>query len=286
MSLVVTGATGNLGRLVTEGLLTAQVPAEQIVAVVRSKEKGAVFAECGIELRIADYAQPETLAGAFAAGDRVLLISGNDWGARVAQHQAVTDAAKAAGVALLAYTGVLGGPEADYRLADDHKVTEQAILASGLPYTFLRHGWYNENPTLNLTPIIERGTVVGSAGDGRIASASRADFAAAAVAVLTGQGHENKAYELNGDTAWSHAEYAAELSRQTGKTISYQNVPAEQHLAILTGAGVPEAKAEVLVDVGAAMSRGLFARRSDDLTRLVGRPTTPLSATIEAALVG
>ncbi|MER7177672.1 NAD(P)H-binding protein, partial [Streptomyces mesophilus] len=171
MSLVVTGATGNLGRLVIESLLDAGVPAGRIAAVVRNKEKAAALAERGVELRIADYSRPESLADAFAEGDRVLLVSGSEVGRRVAQHQAVIDAAKSAGVALLAYTGVLGGPAADFKLADEHKATEQAILDSGLPYTFLRNGWYHENFTENLAPVLEHGAVLQSAGAGRVASA-------------------------------------------------------------------------------------------------------------------
>ncbi|MFJ3227986.1 SDR family oxidoreductase [Streptomyces sp. NPDC086783] len=283
MSIVVTGATGHLGRLVIDGLLE-KVPAAEVAAVVRDKEKAAGLAARGVELRVADYNAPETLADAFAAGDRVLLISGSEVGRRVAQHRAVIDAAKGAGVALLAYTGVLGGPEADFLLADEHKVTEQAILDSGLPYTFLRNGWYHENYTENLAPVLEHGAVVQSAGEGRVASASRADYAAAAVAVLTGEGHENKAYELSGDTAWSFAEYAAELSRQTGREIGYSSVPAEVHQEILVGAGLPEQFAAVLVDVDGAIARGLLARTDGDLARLTGRPTTPLADAIAAAL--
>lgn len=255
MSLVVTGATGQLGRLVIDALL-ATVPAASVVAVVRDKEKAADLAERGVELRIADYDHPETLAGAFEAGDRVLLVSGSEVGRRVPQHTAVIDAAKAAGVAQLAYTGVLGGDEADFDLAAEHKVTERLILDSGLPYTFLRNGWYTENYTANLAPVLAHGAVVANAGEGRIASASRADYAAAAAAVLTGpaEEHLNKAYELSGDTAWSLAEYAAEVAAQTGREITYSNVPAEAHLAILTGAGVPAPFAEILVDVDRASS--------------------------------
>ncbi|MEV4330414.1 SDR family oxidoreductase [Streptomyces sp. NPDC049597] len=283
MSIVVTGATGALGRLVVDELL-ATVPADRIAAVVRDKEKAADLAARGVELRIADYSEPATLDGAFRAGDRVLLISGSEVGRRVAQHTAVIEAAKAAGVAQLAYTGVLGGPDADFDLAAEHKVTERLILDSGLPHTFLRNGWYTENYTGNLGPVLEHGTVVGSAGDGRIASAARADYAAAAAAVLTGEGHLGAAYELSGDVAWSLAEYAAELSRQTGRTITYTEVPGETHLGVLTGAGVPEPFARILVDVDRAIGRGLLARTTGDLARLAGRPTTPLAETVAAAL--
>ncbi|WP_420035042.1 SDR family oxidoreductase [Streptomyces sp. cg28] len=284
MSLVVTGATGHLGRLVVEGLLAAGVPAGDIAAVVRSQEKGAELAARGVELRIADYSAPATLKGAFRAGDRVLFVSGSEVGQRVAQHRAVIDAAKEAGVALLAYTGVLGGPDADFALADEHKVTEQAILDSGLPYTFLRNGWYHENYTQNLAPVLEHGAVVASAGEGRVASASRADYAAAAVAVLTGEGHENRAYELSGDTAWSLAEYAAEVARQSGKDVAYRNVTPEQNREVLVGAGLPAPFADILVDVDAAIAKGLLARGDGDLARLIGRPTTPVADAIAEAL--
>ncbi|MFE6697478.1 NmrA family NAD(P)-binding protein [Streptomyces sp. NPDC057718] len=283
MSIVVTGATGALGRLVVDALLTT-VPAGEVVAVVRDKEKAAALAARGVELRIADYSHPETLAGAFRSGDRVLLISGSEVGRRVAQHAAVIDAAKAAGVAQLAYTGILGGPDADFALADEHKATEQLILDSGLPYTFLRNGWYTENYTANLAPVLEHRAVVANAGEGRIASASRADYAAAAAAVLTGDGHLNTAYELSGDTAWSLAEYAAVISELTGETTAYNNVPAAVHQEILVGAGLPEGFAAILVDVDEAIGRGRLAGTSGDLARLIGRPTTPLAETVRAAL--
>ncbi|MGW2276694.1 SDR family oxidoreductase [Streptomyces sp. NPDC001770] len=283
MSIVVTGATGQLGRLVVEQLL-ATVPADRIVAVVRDEEKAAPLAALGVELRVADYGRPETLKAAFRAGDRVLLVSGSEVGKRVEQHTAVIEAAKEAGVAQLAYTGILGGPAADFLLAEEHKATERLILDSGLPYTFLRNGWYTENYTANLAPVLEHGAVVGNAGEGRIASATRADFAAAAAAVLTGEGHLNTAYELSGDTAWSLAEYAAEIARATGKEIAYKEVPASVHQEILVGAGLPAGFAEILVDVDEAIGRGLLAGTSGDLARLIGRPTTPLAVTVAEAV--
>ncbi|MFD6180812.1 SDR family oxidoreductase [Streptomyces goshikiensis] len=283
MSIVVTGATGALGRLVVEELL-GRVPADRLAVVVRNKEKAADLAERGIDVRIADYDDAASLAGAFHAGDRVLLISGSEVGRRVPQHTAVIEAAKSAGVAQLAYTGILGGPEADFELAAEHKVTEQAILDSGLPYTFLRNGWYHENYTGNLGTVLEHGAVVGSAGAGRVASAARADYAAAAAVVLTGDGHLGRVYELSGDTAWSLAEYAAEVAAQAGRAVEYTEVPAEAHLSILTGAGLPEGFAALLVDVDAAISRGRLAGTGGDLSRLIGRPTTPVSEAIAGAL--
>ncbi|MET8215563.1 SDR family oxidoreductase [Streptomyces hirsutus] len=284
MSIVVTGATGNLGRHVVEQLLE-KVPAEQVTAVVRSPEKAADLAERGVRLAVADYNAPETLDGVFAAGDKVLLISGSEVGAdRVGQHTAVIDAAKAAGVALLAYTSA---PKAlTAALADDHRGTEKALLDSGVPYVLLRNGWYHEVYTENLAPVLEHNAVVAAAGEGRISSAARADYAAAAVAVLTGEGHENKTYELGGDQAWSLAEYAAELSRQTGKEIAYRQVTVEELTGILTGAGLPEPVAAVFAGVDVSIEKGELVVTSGDLARLAGRPTTPLADAVTAALKG
>lgn len=284
MSIVVTGATGNLGRHVIEQLLE-KVPAEQVTAVVRSAEKGAGLAARGVKLAIADYNTPETFDEVFAAGDKVLLISGSEVGNdRVGQHTVVINAAKAAGVALLAYTSALGSLTA--ALADDHRGTEKALLASGLPYALLRNGWYHENYTEQLAPVLQYNAVTQAAGEGRVSSASRADYAAAAVAVLTGEGHENQTYELGGDTAWSFAEYAAELSKQTGKEIAYNAVSVEEFTGILAGAGLPAPLAAIIAGVDASIEKGELAASSGDLSRLAGRPTTPLSEAIEAALKG
>ncbi|WP_405843049.1 SDR family oxidoreductase [Streptomyces sp. NBC_01518] len=284
MSIVVTGATGHLGRHVVEQLLE-KVPADQITAVVRTPEKAADFAERGVKIVVADYNTPGTFDTVFAAGDKVLLISGNEFDkGRVEQHKVVIGAAKAAGVALLAYTSAPGPLAA--ALADDHRGTEEALLASGVPYALLRNGWYNENYTENLAPVLEHNAVVAAAGDGRVSSASRADYAAAAVTVLTGEGHENQTYELGGDEAWSFAEYAAELSRQTGKEIAYNNVPGETLVGILTGAGLPEPFAAILAGVDASIAQGQLVVSTGDLSRLSGRPTTPISESIAIALKG
>ncbi|MFI9153720.1 SDR family oxidoreductase [Streptomyces sp. NPDC053367] len=284
MGIVVTGATGKLGRHVVEQLLE-KVPAEQITAVVRDKARAADLAERGVQLAVADYNAPETFAGVFATGDRVLLISGNEFDkGRPAQHKGVIDAAKAAGVALLAYTSAPGSLTA--ALADDHRATEEILLGSGVPYTLLRNGWYFENYTEHLAPVLEHGAVVQAAGDGRVSAASRADYAAAAVAVLTGEGHENKTYELGGDTSFSFAEYAAELSRQTGREIAYRPVSVEALTGILTGAGLPEPLAVVFAGVDASIAKGELVVPTGDLSRLAGRPTTSLEQAVADALKG
>lgn len=284
MSIVVTGATGHLGRHVLRQLLE-KVPADQVTAVVRDRDKAADLAARGVRLAVADYNSPETFDDLFAAGDRVLLISGNEFDkGRVRQHTIVIDAAKKAGVALLAYTSAPSSLKA--ALADDHRATEEVLVGSGVPYVLLRNGWYHENYTEQLAPVLEHGAVVQAAGEGRISSASRADYAAAAVAVLTGEGHENTAYELGGDEAWGFAEYAAELSRQTGREIAYNPVSVEDYTAILTGAGVPGPLADVFAGVDAAIAKGELVVSTGDLSRLAGRPTTPLAEAVATALKG
>ncbi|MGW3511226.1 SDR family oxidoreductase [Streptomyces sp. NPDC000994] len=282
MSIVVTGATGHLGRHVVEQLLE-KVPADQVTAVVRTPEKAAGLAERGVRIAVADYNAPETFDGLFSAGDKVLLISGNEFDkGRVRQHRVVIDAARAAGVALLAYTSAPGTLKA--ALADDHHGTEEALLASGVPYVLLRNGWYHENYTEQLAPVLEHGAVVHAAGEGRISSAPRAEYAAAAVAVLTGEGHENKTYELGGDEAWSLAEYAAELSRQTGRRITSNPVTVEEYAGVLTGAGLPGPLAAILAGVDASIEKGELVITSGDLSRLIGHSTSPVSEAIAAAL--
>ncbi|MGY1500277.1 NAD(P)H-binding protein [Streptomyces sp. QTS52] len=281
MSIIVTGATGHLGRHVIEQLLE-KVPADQITAVVRDAEKASGFAARGVKIAVANYNEPETFDGVIAAGDKVLLISGNEFDkGRIGQHKVVLDAAKAAGAALLAYTSAPGTLTA--ALADDHKGTEAAILESGVPYSLLRNGWYNENYTEQLAVALEHG-VTQAAGEGRVASAARADYAAAAVAVLTGEGHENTTYELSGDTNWSFAEYAAEVSKQSGKDVAYNAVSAEVLTGILVGVGLPEAFAAILAGVDVSIEQGQLAGTPGDLSRLTGRPTTPIAESIAAAL--
>ncbi|KUJ38146.1 SDR family oxidoreductase [Streptomyces sp. MI02-2A] len=284
MSIVVTGATGHLGRHVVEQLLE-KVPADQITAVVRTPEKAADLAERGVRIAVADYNFPETFDGLFSAGDKVLLISGNEVDRdRVAQHKVVLGAAEAADVALLAYTSAPGTLTA--ALADDHRATEEAVLASGVPYVLLRNGWYHENYTEQLAPVLEHGAVVHAAGEGRLTSAGRADYAAAAVAVLTGEGHENKTYELSGDEAWGFAEFAAEVARHSGKEIVYTPVSVEAYTGILTGAGLPEPVAAIFAGVDASIEKGELAILTGDLSRLTGRPAITIAESIAAALKG
>jgi len=284
MSIVVTGATGHLGRLVVEDLLERGVPAADSVATGRSTEKLADLADRGVAVRRLDFDDPEALKGAFAAGDRVLLVSGSEPGKRVAQHQAVIDAAVAADVAQLVYTSAPKALTTPMKLAEEHRLTEQAIAASGVPATVLRNGWYFENYLGQLDTYLEHGAILGSAGDGRISGAARADFAAAAAAVLTAPAadHLGQTYELGGDESFTLAELAAAVSEATGQTVVYAEVPAADHLAALVGAGVPEFFAEILVDVDQVTAQGALEVEGCALSTLIGRPTTTLAEALAA----
>lgn len=266
--IVVTGATGQLGRLVIEEL-KQRVPASGVVAAVRSPEKAEGL---GVEIREADYDRPETLRSAFRGATKVLLISGTDFGNRVQQHAAVVDAAKEAGASLV-YTSAPRADTTEALLAGEHKATEDYIKASGVTYTILRNAWYHENYAQAIVNGVELGALYGSAGDGRIASASRADFAAGAAAVLAGEGHDGKVYELSGDTAWSLSELAAELSKISGKEIVYRDLPVAEYAAVLEGAGLPAPVAQLMADVDANIARGWLAGTPGTLRDLAGRPT-------------
>ncbi|WP_020499852.1 NAD(P)H-binding protein [Sciscionella marina] len=284
MKLVVTGATGKLGRAVVAELLRL-VPAERVTAVVRDEAKAADLAAQGVPIRMADYTRPDTLAEVFGPGDRVLFVSTNVPGAeRMAQHAAVIEAAKAAEVGLLAYTSVLDAPNAGFSIGRDHWATEQLITATGLPSVMLRNGWYNENYTGFLGPTMQAGRVFGAAGDGRVATAAVADYAMAAAIVLTADDGLRPVYELSGDTAWSLAEFAAELSAQTGADIAYDSMEPAQYKAIMLDAGVPEASADALLEADAAIARGELSATPGDLRRLIGRPTTTIAASVTSTL--
>lgn len=279
----ITAATGQLGRLVIDALL-ATVPADRIVAAVRTPAKAADLAARGVQVREADYDRPDTLAAAFAGVERVLLISSSEVGVRAAQHRAVIDAAKAAGVELLAYTSMLHADRTPARLADEHRETEAAIAAAGVPAAILRNGWYTENKTSDLPATVARGALVGAAGEGRFSTASRADFAAAAAAVLTGEAQAGRIYELAGDGAFTMAELAAEVSRQAGRTVTYADLPEAEYKAVLVGVGLPDALSGIIANADAVAADDQLFDDGHALSRLIGRPTTPFAETVAAAL--
>lgn len=278
--IVVTGASGQLGRHVIEGLLET-VPASKIVAAVCDPARVEAFANRGVQVRRADYNQPDTLTEAFWDADRVLLISSNDYSRSAAQHSAAIDAAKRAGVKLMVYTSLTHAETTTLKAAIPHWATEQVIRDSGVPFTILRNSVYSDAFTPFMQQALVSGTLVGSAGDGRVAAATRADYAAAAVAVLTGVGHAGKVYELTADSAWSFADMAAELSRAAGKDIAFQGIPTDQHREILINIGLPEVVAEVFVDTTRAIAAGEVSETTGQLRALIGRPTTTLAQLVE-----
>jgi NAD(P)H dehydrogenase (quinone) len=292
--IVVTGATGQLGRLVVQNLLDRGTPAAQIVAAGRDVTKIADLAGRGVDVRAIDFGQPQTLKAAFDGADRVLLVSGSEPGGRIGQHRNAIEAAKAAGVGLLAYTSVLHAGATRNPLAVEHEATEQLVAESGLPYAFLRNGWYTENYTAQLPMYLQQGGVIGSAGQGRISAATRADFAAAAATVLAGDVPagdvppravpQAQAYELAGDHSFTLAELAAEISRQTGTQLGYTDLAEADHAAALLAAGLPEPVAGLLAAVDGSIAGGDLFDDSRTLSRLIGRPTTPLSDAVAAAL--
>ena len=279
MTIVVTGATGHLGRLVIQSLLTRGVPASEIVGLGRQVDK---IADLGVATKRVSYDDPESLRAAFAGADKLLFISGSEVGKRVEQHRNVVDAAKAAGVGLVVYTSAPKADSTDLKLAGEHLATERMLAESGLPTVILRNSWYVEN--YSVEQALAHG-LFGAAGEGKISAAPRADYAEAAVAVLLGDGHAGQVYELGGEP-FTMAELAAEISRQSGKPVTYTDLGEEKYKEMLIGVGVPEPAAGVYADADRAAAGGALFVPRDDLEKLLGRPATPLSTSIAAALQG
>ncbi len=281
--IAITGATGQLGQK-TVASLASRIPAADIVAIVRDPAKAEGL---GVAVRQADYEDPAALEKALAGVDTLLLISSSVVGSRAAHHANVIAAAKKAGVKHIVYTSLLHADRLDIGLADEHNQTEAALRDSGLAFTVLRNGWYWENNTASLGQSLEHGMIAGSAGDGRIAWASRQDFAEAAAAVLAGSGHEGKIYELAGDTGHTLAELAAEAARQSGKKLEYKDMGQAEYAAFLESVGMPAAFAATLAEVDTqAVAAGQLDDDSRTLSKLIGRPTTTLSEAVAEALRG
>ena len=281
--IAITGATGQLGQLVIKQLLNT-VPANQIVAIVRNPAKAEALSQQGITVRQGDYADESTMTSALKGVEKLLLISSSEVGQRATQHQNVINAAKAAGVKFIAYTSLLHADKSPLGLHVEHVATEKALAESGIPYALLRNGWYTENYLASAPPALEHGVFIGAAGEGKIASATRADYAAAAAKVISGDGHAGNVYELAGDHAWTLSELAAELSKQSGKNVAYQNMSEADFAAALKGVGLPAGLAEMLADSDVGASKGGLFDDSHTLSKLIGRPTTPLSESIKAIL--
>ncbi|WP_313573573.1 SDR family oxidoreductase [Pseudescherichia sp.] len=279
--IAITGATGHLGQLTLTELLKT-VPASQLVAIVRNPAKAETLAQQGVIVRQAEYGDQAALTAALNGVDKLLLISSSEVGQRAVQHRNVIDAAKAAGVKFIAYTSLLHADQSPLGLHVEHVDTEQYLAASGIPYALLRNGWYSENYLASAPAALAHGVFIGSAGEGKIASATRGDYAAAAAKVISSEGHAGKVYELAGDEAWTLSELAAELSKQSGKPVVYQNLSEADFAAALKDAGLPEAFANLLADSDAGAAKGGLFDSSRTLSTLIGRPTTPIRDSIRA----
>ncbi|WP_238081760.1 MULTISPECIES: SDR family oxidoreductase [Pseudescherichia] len=277
--IAITGATGHLGQLTLTELLKT-VPASQLVAIVRNPAKAETLAQQGVIVRQAEYGDQAALTAALEGVDKLLLISSSEVGQRAIQHRNVIDAAKAAGVKFIAYTSLLHADRSPLGLHVEHVDTEQYLAASGIPYALLRNGWYSENYLASAPAALAHGVFIGSAGEGKIASATRSDYAAAAAKVISSEGHAGKVYELAGDEAWTLSELAAELSKQSGKPVVYQNLSEADFATALKGAGLPEAFANLLADSDAGAAKGGLFDSSRMLSTLIGRPTTPIRDSI------
>ena len=281
--IAVTGATGHLGQLVINELLTTH-NAQDIVAIVRNPAKAQALVQKGVQVREADYGNSAALAQALQGVEKLLLISSSEVGQRAPQHRNIINAAKSAGVQLIAYTSLLHADTSPLGLRAEHIETENDLAQSGIPFVLLRNGWYSENYLASVPAALEHGAFIGSAGDGKIASASRQDYAAAAAKVLSLDNQAGKVYELAGDEAWTLTELAEKLSALTGKSVVYENLSEADFAAALQNAGLPEGFARLLADSDVGASKGGLYDDCHQLSRLIGRPTTSIDDSLKASL--
>ncbi|WP_101744262.1 SDR family oxidoreductase [Citrobacter koseri] len=281
--IAITGATGQLGQHVIDTLLKT-VPASQIVAIVRNPAKADALTRLGVTVRQADYSDEAAFTAALQGIDRLLLISSSEVGQRAAQHRNVINAAIAANVKFIAYTSLLHADRSPLGLHVEHVETEKMLADSGIPYALLRNGWYTENYLASAPAALEHGVFIGAAGEGKIASATRADYAAAAARVISEEGHAGKVYELAGDEGWTLSQLAAELAKQSGKKVVYQNLSEADFAAALKGVGLPAGLADMLADSEAGAAKGGLFDDSHTLSALIGRPTTSLAESVKSIL--
>ena len=281
--IAITGATGQLGQHVIANLLNT-TPASQLVAVVRNPAKAEALSQQGVGVRQADYGDEAALTKALQGVDKLLIISSSEVGQRAPQHRNIIQAATAAGVKFIAYTSLLHADTSPLGLADEHIATEKMLADSGIPYALLRNGWYTENYLASAPPALEHGVFIGAAGEGKIASATRADYAAAAARVISEEGHAGKVYELAGDNGWTLSELAAELAKQSGKKVVYQNLSQADFAAALKSVGLPAGLADMLADSDVGASKGGLFDDSHTLSKLIGRPTTALADSVKGIL--
>lgn len=281
--IAITGATGQLGQHVIDTLLKT-VPASQIAAIVRNPAKADALTRLGVTVCQADYSDEAAFTAALQGIDRLLLISSSEVGQRAAQHRNVINAAIAANVKFIAYTSLLHADRSPLGLHVEHVETEKMLADSGIPYALLRNGWYTENYLASAPAALEHGVFIGAAGEGKIASATRADYAAAAARVISEEGHAGKVYELAGDEGWTLSQLAAELAKQSGQKVVYQNLSEADFAAALKGVGLPAGLADMLADSDAGAAKGGLFDDSHTLSVLIGRPTTSLAESVKSIL--
>lgn len=283
-SILVTGSTGNLGQQVINHLLETDIEPSEIAALARDPDKASDLNERGIDVRRGDYTKPDTLHAAVEGIDKLLLISSSEVGGRAEHHRNMIEAAKEGSIDFIAYTSGLKADSSPMSIMDEHRETEEMIRDSGIPYTFLRNGWYSENYTEQLEQALNQGALVGCADEGRISAATRSDFAEAAVTVLTEDGHEGEVYELGGDEAFTMAELAEEVTQQSDTEVVYRDFSEEEYVDVLVERGVPESQVSMLAETDRAIAEGALYTDSDDLHRLIGHPTTRLTDAVAEAL--
>ena len=284
MTILVTAASGHFGPLVVESLLARGADPADIVASARDTSKLEELAARGIRTVELDYARPETIAPALEGVDTVLLVSGSEPGSRFTGHQNVIDAAKSAGITKLVYTSAPKATTADYALGADHRATEEAIAASGVPAVIVRHNWYTENYTADVSRTASTGVIAASVADGRVASATRADYADGDAVVLLEDGHVGQVYEFGGDVAWDYTELVAAAAEVVGRDVTYQSLSTAEHVAMLEGFGLDAGTAAFVAGIDSAIRDGVLGDTDGTLSRLIGRPTTPLVDGLRAAV--
>ena len=284
MSYIVTATSGHLGRLIVEALLARGAAPDSIVATARNADKLSALAALGVRTAVLDYSKPETVTAVVEPGDVLMLVSGSEVGQRVPQHTTVIAAARAAGVGRIVYTSAPKAPTSALLLAPEHKATEEFLIASGVPFTILRNGWYTENYTGEIEKARQSGEIVASVGDGRVASASRADYADAAAAAILDDSLAGQTFELSGDHAWDFAELAATIGTLIGSPVTFRNLAPAEHAELLTSFGLDAGTVGFVVGLDANIRDGLLGETSGDLARLIGRPTTPLAEGLAASL--
>ncbi|TFD34202.1 NAD(P)H-binding protein [Cryobacterium cryoconiti] len=284
MSYIVTATTGHLGRLIVDSLLARGTAPTSIVATARNAQKLSALAELGVKTAVLDYTQPETVAAVVQSGDVLVLVSGSELGHRFQQHSAVITAAQAAGVSRIVYTSAPRATTSDLLLAPEHKATEEFLIASGVPFTILRNGWYTENYAGEIDKARQSGEIVASVGHGTVSSASRADYADAAAAALLDDSLTGQTLELSGDHAWDFDELAATIGTLIGRDVTFRNLTPDAHTEMLTGFGLDAGLVGFVVGLDGNIRDGLLGEANGDLARLIGRPTTPLAVGLAAGL--